>query len=247
MGIIGNNDVTDRSSQTTSLPPNHRLNDVDTLACPANQVLTEFHIKSYETSGTAGQTMGLAVYDITSGTNNAPLVTSTSVTIDATTPDVYSVTGLSVDLSSYEGQTLAICVGRESQYNNELAFQDTTGHPRSSTTSVPFDANFAQQDTGAGIYYGVWAVTEDNLLAATTTSVDSDNDVILGQQNVVIATSNVPDPVISWTPKMGTQGGTEVDLTAVSRSGDNFTVHIPTDISPLTDGTTHDVWIEYVE
>ncbi|KZZ72484.1 hypothetical protein A3765_28455 [Oleiphilus sp. HI0130] len=160
MTIIGNNDVTDRSGQTTSLSPDHKLNDVDTLVCPAEQVLTEFHVKSYETSGTVGQTMGLAIYDITSGTNNAPLVASTSVTIDATTPDVYSVTGLSVDLSAYEGQTLAICVGRESQYNNELAFQDTTGHPRSSTTSVPFDANFAQQDTGAGTFYGVWAVTE---------------------------------------------------------------------------------------
>lgn len=81
----------------------------------------------------------------------------------------------------------------------------------------------------------------------TTDSVDTDDDVILGQQNVVIATSNVPASLDSWTAKMGTQGGTSIDLTPVSRAGDNFTVHIPTDISPLSHGQTYDVWIDYTE
>lgn len=86
----------------------------------------------------------------------------------------------------------------------------------------------------------------------STETFNSTNSSILGAQNMVITTSNVPDPVTSWTAKVGTQNGTNIELTAVGRSGNDFTVHVPTDLSPLANptdftGVNHDVWIEYTE
>lgn len=189
-------------------------------------------------------------YASNSSNRIAKVVGGTKTTLTPTLSGVVWAIGDKLGLLGEEvGGTVTLTI-----YRNPTGY-DGDGFPTDGSVASTTDTDLTTGTVGLVAFRGsgTTAFATDAYFAGTsvsqpsTVSVDTDNDVIRGQQNVVIATSNVPGTLSSWTAKMGTQGGTEVALTPVSRAGDNFTVHIPTDISPLSDGAAHDVWIEYVE
>lgn len=77
--------------------------------------------------------------------------------------------------------------------------------------------------------------------APSAVSVDGDDIVYVGQENIVAVTTGIPASLTSWTPYLGSEA-----QIPVSRSGDNFTFSMnPT--TNLTTGNSHTFTIQYQE
>ena len=185
MAIIGNDDVV-TAGLTTALSWEHEINLTDTIVLAANQQLTELHYRSAKTGGTTS-TLNIGIYDVTSGAPSAPLIYQGTINVDDSAAGVYSLTGLTVDLSSHSGKTLAIAHAKAS--NGGDGHRADLTQPKSSNTTETLADPFVQNTTTGGRWYGIWGVTTAAASGPTITDVNTTNTVQVGDTPIVTGTS----------------------------------------------------------
>ena len=152
---IGNDDTT-TAGTVAVIDWGHGINTVDTFVCPPNFQLSSLNIRSAET-GSSTYTFEIGVYDITDGADGASLVYAGPVEVDRSVAGVYSTTELAVDLSAYEGRTLAIAHSRLGFNGHRL---EAGTMPQSAAEDFTLDDPFVQASTGGARWAGIWADVE---------------------------------------------------------------------------------------
>jgi len=217
VAIIGNNDVS-TAGFVTSTSWEHTINSTDSLVCPAGQTLTEFNFRSARTAGGAGETIELGIYDITSGADGAPLVTTTTLTFDGSAAGVYSSTGLNVDLSAYSGQTLAIAFAKPTTIGAQ-GHRISLTEPQSSAADTSLDDPFVLNVSNGPRFYGIWAVTS----TGASLAIDTEPTTIRATESFDVVVSNPATAPTTGNTTGNLNGLTGIAPTSVSGS-DPYTI-----------------------
>ena len=156
--VIGSKDEPSSSLYRLGTDTTSRLSQSGATTIPANQEITSIAVLAH-TNNTGTQTVKAAVYDITNGVANAPLVTSQDVTITNSNSFAWHyLNGLSIDLSAYSGRDLAMAYGEPS---GDVYLTRRTGGDASAGVGNTIGATWSGTASTSGVCPMGYAVLDD--------------------------------------------------------------------------------------